>query len=142
MKSSEATTFEEVGAGLLSAGWVEIFTLKNGSVCGLQWTPKGEQRGLLLRPIIESFGLAGNAERAKQFTDDCENETASPTADAREVGKLFWLTCLDELAISRDQTPLWVFVRIIKLGDELSTLSLTSPELANRSLVDIVAQHG
>lgn len=129
-------SFEYVCNQLLLAGWLRSFESVAEQGYVFKWTRKGLQRVFLIQRIIEEFKLRDHPANAKRFTDACQNLRPDPDQLYSSACRDFWLSCLEETSLSREENHLWAFTVIIDAEpqqEELSTAEPTcqSPEISS-----------
>lgn len=129
MENSQDDASNSVGAKLLAAKWLEECEAAAGTT--FQWSALGLRRKMLLRLIIEQFGLAEDEAAPVRFTSACRT-TSEPRGYDRPDNPFrgFWISCLDETALERDARSLWDFVQLLLNGGESPQRRFTSYELS------------
>jgi hypothetical protein len=101
---------------MLKARWLDSCLVERDACQELQWSPLGICRRELLGVVVDGYGLSKEPERVLSFSLRGLHPVGNEGVDVRDPSREFWLTCLEELAIPRDEDHLCALVRILGSG--------------------------
>ncbi len=130
-----------LGRQLVDAGWIRTFSREREGY-SLEWSVKGARRAVMVRPIIEDFGVGVSPESAVAFTHECQKCRKRDHNDVREIGRLFWLSCLEELTLDHEGEKLWALAHLIRASSGNHAPYSVSVGLVILPLADIIHAHG
>lgn len=97
---------------LVRMGWLEAHR-EDPANC-LRWTAFGKNRQILVRHVIDEFGLDRDELRPPEFTRECRATPVVGATSKRAAARGFWLACLEELELDSEDSCAWPFVQLIQ----------------------------